>query len=301
MPRLSNAILGAPGVGRAYRRPAGLTSARPLPRFARRSFRRGSVAAARRDDRRATVVVWPDTFTDAFRPEVAADLVAVLEALGERVAMPSAWACCGRTLYDAGMLGLARRSLVRLLDVLEPWTSRGIPVVVPEPSCLAAFRDELPALLSDDPRAARLASLARSPAEHLLASPAFPAAIAGSQARARRDAVPSRVVVHPHCHGRAVGTPRADRELLDRLGFQPEILDAGCCGFAGSFGYRAEHEPLSRRIGDEHWLPRVRAAVGGDDTASLVVDGFSCAMQLEQLSDLRSTTLVALVRRELNG
>ena len=323
MPRLSNAILGAPGVGQAVRRLAGLTSARPLPRFARRSFRRGRIAAARRDDPRATVVVWPDTFTDAFRPQVAADLVAVLEALGERVAVPSAWACCGRTLYDAGMLGLARRSLAGLLDVLEPWTSRGIPVVVPEPSCLAAFRDELPALLSDDPRAARLASLARSPAEHLLASPALAAAIADPSARARRDRVPSearagrcgdppevrarpdglppRAVVHPHCHGRAVGTPRADRELLERLGFEPEILDAGCCGLAGSFGYRAEHEPLSRRIGDEHWLPRVRAAVGGDDTAALVVDGFSCAMQLEQLSDLDSTTLVALVRRELDA
>ena len=121
------------------------------------------------------------------------------------------------------------------------------------------------------------------------------------EVRARPDGVPPRAVVHPHCHGRAVGTPRADRELLERLAFEPEILDAGCCGLAGSFGYRAEHEPLSRRIGDEHWLPRVRAAVGGDDTAALVVDGFSCAMQLEQLSDLHSTTLVALVRRELDA
>ena len=215
--------------------------------------------------------------------------------------MPSAWACCGRTLYDAGMLGLARRSLARLLDVLEPWTSRGIPVVVPEPSCLAAFRDELPALLSDDPRAARLASLARSPAEHLLTSPAFQAALADPKVRIRAGARHARAVVHPHCHGRAVGTPRADRALLERLGFEPEILDAGCCGLAGSFGYRAEHEPLSRRIGDEHWLPRVRAAVGGDETASLVIDGFSCTMQLEHLSDLRSTSLVTLVRRELGG
>jgi Fe-S oxidoreductase len=72
-------------------------------------------------------------------------LAAVLEAIGERIAVPSSWACCGRPLYDAGMLGLARRTLTHLLDVLEPWTSRGIPVVVLEPSCLAAFRDELPA------------------------------------------------------------------------------------------------------------------------------------------------------------
>ena len=138
------------------------------------------------------------------------------------------------------MLGLARRTLGQLLDVLEPWTSRGIPVVVPEPSCLAAFRDELPALLADDPRAAVLASLAWSPSEHLLASPGFGAAIADRRAADRPEAPDATIVVHPHCHGRAIGTPEAERELLKRTGFAPRILDAGCCGLAGSFGYRAE-------------------------------------------------------------
>jgi FAD/FMN-containing dehydrogenase/Fe-S oxidoreductase len=299
VPRLANALLGAPGAGPAARRLAGITTARPLPRFARRSFRRSTVAAARRDDRRATVVVWPDTFTDAFRPGIAADLVAVLGACGERVAVPSSWACCGRPLYDTGMLGLARRSLAHLLDVLEPWTARGIPIVVPEPSCLAAFRDELPALLSDDPRAAVLASLARSPAEHLLASPGFEAAAGARPGGDRADARSEGAVVHPHCHGRAIGTPRADVAILERLGYAPQVLDAGCCGLAGSFGYRAEHEPLSRRIGEDHWLPRVRAALEAGDGAPLVVDGFSCAMQLGQLSDLESTPLVSLMRRSL--
>ncbi len=117
-----------------------------------------------------TVVVWPDTFTDAFNPGAARDIIETFEALGERVAVPSAWACCGRTLYDFGMLDLAKRWLRRLIDVLAPWATANIPVVVPEPSCLAAFRDELPALLPGNPRAARLASLARSPAEHLVAA-----------------------------------------------------------------------------------------------------------------------------------
>ncbi len=156
----------------------GVTTRRPAPRFATQPFRRGPTAARLRDTADATVVVWPDTFTDTFRPGVADDLVAVLEATGERVAVPSGWACCGRTLYDAGMLDRARRTLTGLLDVLEPWTARGIPVVVPEPSCLAAFRDELPAMLPDDPRALVLAGLARSPAEHLLASDGFAAAVA---------------------------------------------------------------------------------------------------------------------------
>jgi FAD/FMN-containing dehydrogenase/Fe-S oxidoreductase len=296
---LPNAVLGALGLGWALRRLAGITTARPAPRFARRTFRRGAVAAARRDDLEAGVVVWPDTFTDAFRPHVADDLVAVLEAVGERVAVPSSWGCCGRPLYDAGMLGLARRSLTHLLDVLEPWTSRGIPVVVPEPSCLAAFRDELPALLADDSRAALLASLARSPAEHLIALPGLDAVISGRRMSQHDENRVTRTVVHPHCHGRAIGTPRADRELLERLGLRPEILDAGCCGLAGSFGYRAEHEPLSRKIGEEQWLPKVRTALGTGEDAAVLVDGFSCVMQLDQLSDLESMPLISVVRRSL--
>ena len=306
-PWLPNAVLDAPGLGWAVRRLAGITTARPAPRFARRPFRRGGIAAARRDDLAATVVVWPDTFTDAFRPGAADDLVAVLEATGERVAVPAAWACCGRPLYDAGMLGLARRTLTNLLDVLEPWTSRGIPVVVLEPSCLAAFRGELPALLADDPRAAVLASLARSAAEHLLVSPGLQVILRDPRRAGRADDQPSRAVIHPHCHGRASGAARADRDLLERLGFSVDVLDAGCCGLAGSFGYRSEHEPLSRQIGEEQWLPRVRSALGegrraspgSGDVPALLVDGFSCTLQLDQLADLRSTTLISVVRQAL--
>jgi Fe-S oxidoreductase len=250
----------------------------------------------------ATVVVWPDTFTNAFRPSVADDLVAVLEASGDRVAVPSGWACCGRTLYDAGMLDRARSTLTSLLDVLEPWTSRGIPVVVPEPSCLAAFRDELPALLTDDPRAAVLASLARSPAEHLIASPGFETALAARAAAAPGTAdEPEAIAVHPHCHGRAIGTPTADRALLSKVGFAPTMLDAGCCGLAGSFGYRAEHEPISRKIGEDQWLPKVRDAVARTDGRPVVIDGFSCVMQLDQLSDLDSTALISVVREALGA
>ena len=305
VPRLANALLEAPVLGRLGRRAAGVTTERPAPRLAQRAFRRSLAAAAHRDLSDATVVVWPDTFCDAFRPGVVEDLVAVLEAAGERVAIPSRWACCGRTLYDAGMLALARRTLCDLLDVLEPWVARGIPVVVAEPSCLSAFRDELPALLWRDPRSARLASLARSPAEHLLASPGFGALLAcrESAGRDRDEAAgtpaPGRPVVHPHCHGRAAGLPAADRTLLEWLGFAPEVLDAGCCGLAGSFGYSHEHEAISRRIGEEQWLPRVRKAVRPGD--ELVVDGFSCTMQLSHLSELESTALVSLARRMLGS
>lgn len=178
--------------------------------------------------------------------------------------------------------------------------AHGIPVVVPEPSCLSTFRDELPALLWRDPRGARLAALARSPAEHLLTSSGFEALLAkqpltGGDGRPHADS--RRVVIHPHCQGRPVGLSSADAALLERLGFAPEVLDAGCCGLAGSFGYSHEHEAISRQIGEEQWLPRVTAALHDGDV--LVADGYSCTMQLAHLSDRRSTSLVSMVRRSL--
>jgi FAD/FMN-containing dehydrogenase/Fe-S oxidoreductase len=303
---LANAALSAPVLGQALRRMAGIATNRPAPRFSaagglRRSTRRDLPRAIDRDPHDTSVVIWPDTFTDAFRPEVGTDVVVAMEALGDRVAVPSGWACCGRTLYDFGMLDLAKRSLRRLLRVLEPWVSAGVPVVVAEPSCLAAFRDELPSLLADDPRSAKLASLARSPAEHLVASGHADRLAASGP----RPGV-GRAVVHAHCHQRAVVGTDADEAVLAALGYQVELLDAGCCGLAGSFGFNTRHEPVSRTIGEDLWLPKVRAALGtGDDPgAQLVVDGFSCHTQLEHLGPEllgRATTVPALVRRHQAG
>jgi Fe-S oxidoreductase len=158
-------------------------------------------------------------------------------------------------------------------------------------------------MLPDDPRAKRLASLARSPAEHLVASDGFARLVAerglGPSADGASATPAAPLVVHPHCHGRAIGTPRSDRELLYVLGRSAMVLDAGCCGLAGSFGYRAEHEPISRKIAEEQWLPKIRSAAerAGQDT--VVVDGFSCVMQLEQTSELRATALISTVRQAL--
>jgi Fe-S oxidoreductase len=243
----------------------------------------------------ATVVVWPDSFTDAFDPQLGVDVVGLLEAAGERVAIPTGWGCCGRPLYDSGMLGVARRWLRGLVEVLDPWTSRGIPVVVPEPSCLSGFRDELPDLLADDPRALRLAQLARSPAEHLLAD----GRVDRLAERHPGLGAGRRLVIHPHCQGRAVRATDADAALARHLGFEVTVVDGGCCGLAGSFGFRAEHEAISRAIGTQQWLPAVEAAMGEDDDTALVIDGFSCRTQLDHLGDRTATTLAAVLRDAL--
>jgi Fe-S oxidoreductase len=238
-----------------------------------------------------TVVLWPDTFTDAYRPDLGIAWKSVLEAVGESVVIPTEWACCGRPLYDTGMLDLARKTLRRLLDVLDVYIAQGTPIIVPEPSCLAAFRDELPKLLTDDPRAAKLASISRSPAEHLLATNA----VATLRPANAPTAAAGRVAIHPHCHARAIHAAEADRTLLEALGYDVSVLDAGCCGLAGSFGFSAKHERVSRDIGEQQWLPRIQAA-GHDST--LIIDGFSCATQYAHLAPTGSaspTTLADLL------
>jgi FAD/FMN-containing dehydrogenase/Fe-S oxidoreductase len=297
VPALANVALSAPGISTLLRRAAGVTTRRPAPRFAPRSLRRSRQSAPRKavadpaSPATPTVVLWPDTFTDAYRPDLGIAWKTVLEAVGESVVIPGGWACCGRPLYDTGMLDLARKTLRRLLDVLDVYIARGTPIIVPEPSCLAAFRDELPKLLADDPRAAKLASISRSPAEHLLAT--------NAAARLRPASGPTaatvRVAIHPHCHARAVHAADADRALLEALGYDVSVLDAGCCGLAGSFGFSAKHEQVSRIIGEQQWLPRVQPAA---QDRTLIIDGFSCATQYAHLAPTGSaapTTLAGLL------
>jgi FAD/FMN-containing dehydrogenase/Fe-S oxidoreductase len=286
-PRFANAMMGDHPLGRLARRSIGITTSRPAPQLARKSFRRSSVAKelSASVERQPTVIVFPDTFSNSFRPELLRDTIRALERAGERVAVPQTWACCGRTLYDSGRLEEARSTLVKLLDVLEPFVRIGLQVVVAEPSCLASFRDELPNLLPDDPRSASLAGAARSLSEHLLT-------IEGLSERVVESSSVERILVHPHCHGRSIGTSLADKRLLERLGCDVEILDAGCCGLAGAFGFQEEHAEVSRKVAEDWWLPRLSAKAASADL--VILDGFSCALQYEHLSPTSSTRVASL-------
>lgn len=301
--RAANTVLARPVLGAVLKKVAGITTARPAPHFRSGPGVRdmaGTIGALDRPVEETTVVVWPDTFTDSFAAQAGVDVVAALASLGEAVAVPSRWACCGRSLYDFGMLGLARHWLSQLMDALGPWVDAGLPVVVPEPSCLAAFRDELPALFPDDERARRLASLARSLSEHLVGAGHLDklGRASGVDQAGQRDAL-----FHPHCHQRSVVGTDADQQVLAALGYRPRVLDAGCCGLAGSFGFNASHEGVSRTIGTDLWLPRVEAELRACGAGSaLVVDGFSCREQLKHLGPHlagRATTLAHLVRARL--
>ena len=271
-PRLANFLTHAPGISRLVKRAGGLSPEREVPRFARETFkdwfaRRGAV-----NPHGDPVVVFPDTFNNFLHPEVLKATVEVLELAGFRPIVPAPALCCGRPLYDYGMLDTAKRFWRRTLDVLAPQIREGIPLVGAEPSCIAAFRDELPGLMGADEDAKRLSLQALTLAELLQ--------------RHAPDWQPPRLqgsaLVHGHCHQEAIMGMDAERELLDRLGLEIEVLDSGCCGLAGSFGFERDHDRISREIAEQRLMPAVRQAPG---ETLLIADGFSCRTQIEQLSD----------------
>jgi FAD/FMN-containing dehydrogenase/Fe-S oxidoreductase len=282
MPLVANALLQNRFVGALMKHLGGISQQREVPRFTSRSFRRSVLATRLREEPRPTVVLWPDTFTDIYLPVRGEATVQVLEYAGERVGLPREWACCGRPLYDPGMLGLAASAARKVLDALDAFLTAGIPIVVPEPSCLAVFRDEMPKLLPDDLRAAKLASLSRSLSEHLEAIGWVAPNAASNQ----------HVSIHPHCHQRAVRNTSSDERVLRDAGFEVEVLDLGCCGLAGSFGFQKDHDGLSRQIAHDRFLPGIeRSALDGP----VILDGFSCQLQAGELAKVVTTSTAQLL------
>jgi FAD/FMN-containing dehydrogenase/Fe-S oxidoreductase len=274
-PRLANFATHAPGLSRLVKRAGGLSPRREMPEFAAQTFKawwgeRGAV-----NPQGDPVVLFPDTFSNFLRPAPLRAAVAVLEDAGFRVVVPEQALCCGRPLYDYGMLDTAKLFWRRMLRVLSPWIREGVPLVGVEPSCVAAFRDELPGLMPHDEDAKRLSLQALTLAELLQRhAPEWDAPRLGG-----------RAIVHGHCHQEATMGMDAERELYERLGLEAEILDTGCCGLAGSFGFEREHDEISRKIFSAGRLqPALRAA---DRETLLIADGFSCSTQIEQLSDRR--------------
>jgi Fe-S oxidoreductase len=285
VPGLANLLTHAPGVSRVLKKIAGVAPERDAPRFAARTFRGWFASHDPAPATNGTVVLWPDTFTNHLQPEVAIAAVEVLEAAGFRVEIPSRTLCCGRPLYDYGMLDTAERLLRTLVEELRPYVRAGTPIVGVEPSCVAVFRDELPNLLPDDPDARRLSTQVRTLAEFV------------RDEGWRPPALHRRAVVHRHCHHQAVMGFDADREMLDALGLRYEVLDSGCCGMAGSFGFEeGERYAVSQAVGERVLLPNVRDA---SDDALIVADGFSCRTQIEHNTDRRALHLAQVIRMAL--
>jgi Fe-S oxidoreductase len=285
-PEVANFFSQTPGLRDVARAAGGLTQHRPMPKFARQTFQSWFARRPKKNSGAPAVILWPDTFSNYFHPAVAAAAVEVLETAGFEVKVPKAKLCCGRPLYDYGMLDLAKAQLKNILTKLQPAIAAGTPVVGLEPSCVTVFRDEMPDLLPNDEDAKRLKQQTFTLAEFLVKhAPNF------HPPRLERKAL-----VHGHCHQKAVLGMDEEEKLVHDMGLDATVLDEGCCGMAGSFGFEEEKYDISMRVGELGVLPKVRAA---SKDMLVVADGFSCRTQVEQSTDRQALHVAQVMQMAL--
>jgi len=278
LPRLANVGVRLPVVGKAALWLAGVDKRRSVPAFARRPFRR----TFRPGTGGKPVVLFADSFSDAFSPEVAEATVRVLRAAGYEPRLPSGSVCCGLTWITTGQLDTAKKILSRTVDSLAADARAGIPIVGIEPSCTAVLRSDIHELLPGSADAAVVAGQVRTLAELLTATPGWsPPDLSGVE-----------VVAQPHCHHHAVLGWKTDADLLERSGANVRRL-AGCCGLAGNFGVEIGHYEVSVAVAEQNLLPALDAAPG----AVLLADGFSCRTQVADLRDRTAVHLAQLLDR----
>jgi FAD/FMN-containing dehydrogenase/Fe-S oxidoreductase len=235
----------------------------------------------------APVVLFGDTFNNHFLPHTAEAAVEVLEAAGFRPQVPMQPLCCGRPLYDFGMLDRAKIYLQQVMTALRPRIEAGIPIVVLEPSCASVFRDELRNLFPGNELAVRLSQSVFLLSEFLERhAPGF------------APQLPRQAVVHGHCHHKSILRFDDEARVLRRIGIDANVLDSGCCGMAGPFGFEAEKYDVSMACGERVLLPEVRRA---DPAALIVADGFSCREQIAQATNRRALHLAEVLQMALHG
>jgi Fe-S oxidoreductase len=264
----------------------GIASQRTLPCVAPRSFLRDFSPEGNPSGGRE-VLLWPDTFNDRFHPQALHAAVRVLRHAGFAVRVPAKPVCCGRPLYEFGMLDAARRSLENVLAVLGDDLRRGTPIVGLEPACISVFKEELPLMLPKHEQAKRLTEESLLLADFL-----------EQQApRAEFAQLAQPALVHGHCHHKTVLGFDAELAVLrDRLGLQVDLPDTGCCGMAGSFGFEAEKYDVAQACGERVLLPAVRRTQPG---SLIVADGYSCREQIAQSTGREALHLAQVLERAI--
>jgi len=282
-PWVANGFARMPGVGGLIKKALGIAKERTLPQFASKTFRATFRRSTVPEPHQRTVLLWPDTFNNHFRPETLQAAAEVLSMAGFTVTIPEVKLCCGRPLYDHGFLDMAKAYLEKVLAALQEPIAKGVPIVVLEPSCCSVFRDELLDLFPQRDEAKRLASLTMTLAEFLVKhAPQF------DLPQLNRAAI-----VQGHCHHKAILRLKCDKAILERLGVRYEVLEAGCCGMAGAFGYEQEKYEISQACGERVLLPKVRETT---EETLILADGFSCREQIEQATGRKTLHLAEVIR-----
>jgi Fe-S oxidoreductase len=298
-PALTNAVLTGPLTSPFIKRIVGVAQERKMPRLAAKSYRiigvttepasklpPGAWEAFKASGQwhgeapvppppLPLVVLWPDTWNNYYHPQTLAAAERVLTQAGFRVQIPKRPLCCGRALYDFGLLGAARAYLARVFDRMAAEIDAGLPFIFLEPSCASVFRDEALELFLSGPLATRAQRMSQQ--VWLLAD--FLAAKAPNFAASQLAGV--HILLHGHCHHKAVfGGPANEIALLKKAGAAVELIDSTCCGMAGPFGFEADKIEVSKAIANLGLLPAVNSAA---PATIIVADGFSCREQISQL------------------
>jgi Fe-S oxidoreductase/FAD/FMN-containing dehydrogenase len=288
-PALTNAVLTGRLTSPLIKRIVGVAQERQLPRLAENSYKKSRLAsdetsnvpqlssgknATKAEPAGEQVVLWADTWNNYYHPQTLAAAEAVLTQAGFRVKIPKGHICCGRALYDFGLLGTARAYLANVLDRMAPEIEAGLPFIFLEPSCASVFKDEALEFFPDDPRARRMSKQVWLLADWLAAK--APEWVTGRLEGAQ-------IILHGHCHHKAVfGGPVNEIALLKKAGAAVELINSSCCGMAGPFGFEADKIEVSKAIANLGLLPAVNSAA---PTTIIVADGFSCREQINQLSE----------------
>ena len=286
-PGAVNALMRLPGMSRVALAMAGVDQRRRLPAFAPQTFRQWFDAnPSARTGYGQPVLLFVDSFTNYFTPEVGIATVHVLRNAGYRPQLTERQQCCGLTWISTGQLDAARRILGRTFDVLAPAAAAGIPIVGMEPSCTATIRSDSLELLGTE-RATPVARATHTLAELLATTEGWrPPPMTGRS-----------VVAQPHCHHHAVMGWSADAQLLEGAGATVNRL-GGCCGLAGNFGVEKGHYEVSVAVAKQQLLPAISAAAAEHP---ILADGYSCRTQIGDLTERRGMHLAELLAQYLDG
>ena len=288
-PKLVNAINSSPVVSRVAKAMLQVAQQREIPKLAEEIF----VSWVRKQPAGSgpgrEVVLFADTFNNYFRPSTARAAWEVLQRAGFAVHVPQTQEhlCCGRPLYDFGLLSAAKKYLQKVLHALEPYVNAGLPVIMLEPSCASVFRDELRGLFPHHGVAYRLRQQTFTLSSFLQ-----------TQNDYEPPRIPGRkVLLHGHCHHKAVLKFSDEEALLRRMGVELKSLDSGCCGMAGPFGFESANTAISQALGERVLLPAVRAC--GPETIVLT-DGFSCHEQIAQNTNREPLHIAEVLRMAMD-
>jgi len=285
-PGLVNLATQLPFLADIAKRVSGVPVERRIPAFAPQTFKSWFRHRKGNNGTGNPVILWADTFNNYFCPGTSIAAVDVLEAAGFEVLVPEANLCCGRPLYDFGMLVRAKELLLETLDTLSPYLEADVPVVALEPSCAAVFRDELRNLFPKDERAQLLARQTYLLSEFLeKCAPEF------QLPQLRRTAI-----IHGHCHHKAIMGMADEESVLRKMGIDFQAPAPGCCGMAGPFGFEREKYDVSLAIGEMELLPAVRKA---SLDSLIVADGFSCREQIGQCTNRHALHLAEVIQMAL--